>query len=145
MGGNDDPDRSGLIVYIDRSDVSEDRKQDLKAGIRRLVDVIPSLEPQLISYAFHLDDEAAVMTVVAVHPDSASLELHLEIGRTEFHKLADMITLRQIEVYGSVSDKARAMLQEKATMLGGTDVTVMNASRGSIVRRPRGSNPAVAA
>lgn len=124
MGGNDDPDRSGLIVYIDRSDVSEDRKQDLKAGIRRLVDVIQSLEPQLISYAFHLDDEAAVMTVMAVHPDSASLELHLEIGRTEFHKLADMITLRQIEVYGSVSDKARAMLQEKATMLGGSDVTV---------------------
>ena len=124
MGGNDDADRSGLIVYIDRSDVSEDRKQDLKAGIRRLVDVIQSREPQLISYAFHLDDEAAVMTVVAVHPDSASLELHLEIGRTEFRKLADMITLRQIEVYGSVSDKARAMLQEKATMLGGRDVTV---------------------
>ena len=124
MGGNDDPDRSGLIIYIDRSDVSEDRKQDLKAGIRRLVDVIQSLEPQLISYAFHLDEEAAVMTVMAVHPDSASLELHLEIGRTEFHKLADMITLRQIEVYGSVSDKARAMLQEKATMLGGSDVTV---------------------
>ena len=64
------------------------------------------------------------MTVVAVHPDSASLELHLEIGRTEFRKLADMITLRRIEVYGSVSAKARAMLQEKATMLGGSDVTV---------------------
>jgi hypothetical protein len=124
VGGNDDPDGSGLIVYIDRSDVSEDRKQDLKAGIRRLVDVIQSREPQLISYAFHLDDEAAAMTVVAVHPDSASLELHLEIGRTEFRKLAGMVTLRQIEVYGSVSDKARAMLQEKATMLGGTDVTV---------------------
>ena len=124
MGGNDDPDGSGLIVYIDRSDVAEDRKQDLKAGIRRLVDVIQSREPQLISYALHLDDEAAVMTVVAVHPDSASLELHLEIGSTEFHKLADMITLRQIEVYGSPSDKARAMLQEKATMLGGSDVTV---------------------
>ncbi len=124
MGGNDDPDGSGLIVYIDRSAVSEDREQDLKAGIRRLVDVIQSREPQLISYVFHLDEEAAVMTVVAVHPDSASLELHLEIGRTEFRKLADMITLRQIEVYGSVSDKARAMLQEKATMLGGSDVTV---------------------
>ena len=130
MGGNDDPDGSGLIVYIDRCDVSEDRQQDLKAGIRRLVDVIQSLEPQLNSYAFHLDDEAAVMTVVAVHPDSASLELHLEIGRTEFHKLADMITLRQIEVYGSVSDKARAMLQEKATMLGGSDVTVQERFAG---------------
>ena len=124
MGGNDDPDGSGLIVYIDRSDVSEDRKQDLKAGIRRLVDVIQSREPQLISYAFHLDDEAAAMTVVAVHPDSASHELHLEIGRTEFRELGHMITLRRIEVYGSVSDKARAMLQEKARMLGGSDVTV---------------------
>jgi hypothetical protein len=85
------------------------------------------------------------MTVVAVHPDSASLELHLEIGRTEFRKLADMITLRRIEVYGSVSAKARAMLQEKATMLGGATSQCMNASRGSIVRRTRGTNPAVAA
>ena len=59
MGGNDDPDGSRLIVYIDRSAVSEDREQDLKAGIRRLVDVIQSLEPQLISYVFHLDEEAA--------------------------------------------------------------------------------------
>ena len=64
------------------------------------------------------------MTVVAVHPDSASLELHLQIGRAEFRKLAEMITLRQIEVYGSLSDKALTMLQEKATMLGGSGVTV---------------------
>jgi hypothetical protein len=33
-----------------------------------------------------------------VHPDSASLELHTEIGKEEFRKLGDMITLRQIQV-----------------------------------------------
>jgi hypothetical protein len=124
MGDDQGPGGSGLIVYIDRSDIREGRGDDLRAGIRRLVEVIESKEPQLISYGFHFDDEAGRMTVVAVHPDSASLELHLEIGRTEFRRLADMVTLRQIEVYGSISDKAMALLEQKATMLGGKGITV---------------------
>jgi hypothetical protein len=124
MGADRGPRMSSVIVYIDHSDIREGRNDDLKAGIRRLVDFIEAQEPQLIDYSFHLDEEAARMTVVAVHPDSASLERHMEIGSTEFARLADMVTLRQIEVYGAVSDKARTMLERKATMLGGSLVTV---------------------
>jgi hypothetical protein len=124
MGNDRASGGSGLIVYVDRSDIREGREADLKAGIHRLVEVIESNEPQLISYGFHFDDEAGRMTVVAVHPDSASLELHLEIGRTEFRRLADLVTLRQIEVYGFISDKAIALLEQKATMLGGNGVMV---------------------
>jgi hypothetical protein len=113
-----------LIVYLDHSDIHESRLDDLKEGIRRLVDVIEGLEPQLIAYGFHLDEEAGRMTVTAVHPDSASLELHMEIGKEEFRKLGEMITLRQIEVYGPISERAREMLEQKATMLGGSGVTV---------------------
>ena len=71
------------------------------------------------------------MTVTAVHPDSESLELHMEIGREEFRKLGDMVTLRTIEVYGSISDRAREMLGQKATMLEGSSVTVSERSRAS--------------
>jgi hypothetical protein len=113
-----------VIVHVDHSDIDEGRLQDLKEGIRRLVDVIDVREPQLIAYGFHLDDEAGRMTVTAVHPDSASLELHLEIGNEEFRKLGGMITLSQMEVYGSISERAREMLEQKATMLGGRGVTV---------------------
>jgi broad specificity phosphatase PhoE len=60
------------------------------------------------------------MSVTAVHPDSASLELHLEVGRDEFRRLGDLITLREIQVYGSISKRAREMLEEKAKMLGGS-------------------------
>ena len=60
------------------------------------------------------------MTVTAVHPDSASLELHMDVGREEFRKLGEMLTLRQIEVYGAISDQARQMLEQKAQMLGGS-------------------------
>jgi hypothetical protein len=70
------------------------------------------------------------MTVTAVHPDSGSLELHMEVGREEFRKLGDMITLRRIEVYGSISERAREMLEQKATMLGGSGVTVVERFAG---------------
>ena len=109
-----------MIVYIDHSDIHEGRLEDLKEGIRRLVDFIETHEPQLTAYGFHLDEDAARMTVVAVHPDTASLELHLGIGNEEFRKLGEMITLRQIRVFGPVSDRAREMLEQKAEMLGGS-------------------------
>lgn len=112
------------ILYLDRSDIRHGCLEDLKEGIRRLVAVIEKEEPQLIAYGFHLDAEAALMTVTAVHPDSASLELHMEVGKDEFRKLGELISFRGIEVYGSISDRAREMLEQKVQMLGGTGVSV---------------------
>lgn len=105
-------------MYVDRSDIREGRLEDLEEGIRRLVEFIETHEPRLIEYSFHLDEEAGRMTVVAVHPDSASLELHQETGGPEFRKLGDLVTLRQIEVFGAVSERARDLLRQKAAALG---------------------------
>ena len=122
--GDRAPGLPGVIVYVDRSDIHEGRLDDLKAGVRRVVDFMEAHEPRLLSYGFHFDEEAGVMTVVAVHPDSASLELHMEVGGPEFRKLGEMITLRQIDVYGPVGDKAREMLDQKAKALGDGGVEV---------------------
>ena len=115
---------SELIVYIDHSEIREGQLEGLQAGVRRLVDLIAAREPRLIAYGFHLDEDAARMTVTAVHPDSASLELHLEVGKEEFRKLGDAITLRQVEVYGPISERAREMLEQKVKMLGGSSLTL---------------------
>ena len=88
MTGHGTISASEPIVYIDHSDIREDSFEELKAGIRQLVDFIEAREPQLITYGFYLDEDAAKMTVVAVHPDSGSLELHMDIGGEEFRKLA---------------------------------------------------------
>ena len=112
------------IVYIDHSDIRVGSLDELKAGVQRLVDFIEAREPQLISYGFYIDDEAARMTVVAVHPDSASLELHLEIGGPEFSKLAHLLTLTGIECYGQPSHKAIDQLRRKAATLGDTGSVV---------------------
>jgi hypothetical protein len=124
------PDADGLVVYVDHSDVDANCLTELKDGIRRVVAGIEELEPQLIGYGFHLDEERRRMTVTAVHLDSDSLELHLEVGRELFRTLGEMITLREIEVYGSVSERVRTMLEQKATMLGGAHVTVVDRFEG---------------
>ena len=50
--------------------------------------------PRVISYGFFLDVDRAQMTVVAVHPDSESLEFHMDTGADEFRNFADLIDLR---------------------------------------------------
>ena len=116
------------IVYIDHSDIRAGSLEELKAGIQRLVDFIEAREPQLITYGFYIDEEAATMSVVAVHPDSASLELHLDIGSEEFRKLGHLLTLSAIECYGWPSERALDQLQHKAAMLG-TEGTVVSIGR----------------
>lgn len=112
-GGGSEP-----IVYIDHSHIRGDRIDVLKAGVQRLVEFIDAREPQLISYGFYIDEDAARMTVVAVHPDSESLERHMEIGSAEFRKLAHLVTLTAIECYGRPSERALEQLREKAAALG---------------------------
>jgi hypothetical protein len=95
-----------------------DSIDELKAGVQRLVDFIDAREPQLIAYGFYIDEDAARMTVVAVHPDSASLERHMDIGSAEFRKLAHLVTLTAIECYGRPSERALEQLRHKAATLG---------------------------
>lgn len=106
------------IVYIDHSDIRDEALEELKAGVQRLVEFIEAREPQLISYGFYIDQDAGRMTVVAVHPDSASLELHMDVGGAEFRKLGPLLTLTGIECYGRPSERALEMMRDKAAALG---------------------------
>ena len=125
MAGATEPgDLHDVVVYVDHSEVDLSRIDELRQRIRRVVAFIDAEEPQLIAYGFHIDDVRGRMTVTAVHPDSASLELHMEVGREAFRTLGDMITLTGIEVYGSISERARTMLERKVQMLGAGDVVV---------------------
>lgn len=106
------------IVYIDRSTVRPARAAELKAAMAELVEFVADREPQLLSYGFFLDEDDTQMTVVAVHPDSASIELHMEVGGPKFREFADLIDLQGIEVYGEPSERVRELLRQKAQLLG---------------------------
>jgi hypothetical protein len=112
------------ILYIDTSTIREGKLEELEAAMKHLAAFVEANVPQLISYGFFLDQDSTQMTVVAVHPDSASLEFHMDVGGDEFRQFADLIDLSRIEVYGVVSDAVLERLHRKARMLGGGTVAV---------------------
>ena len=106
------------LVYLDRSDILPGKVSELTAAVMALVEFIERHEPQLLSYAFYIDSESSTMAVVAVHPDPASLELHLRIGGPEFRRVGEFIDLRQIDVFGEPGTAVQTLLEEKAAALG---------------------------
>ena len=74
------------IVYIDKSDVCEGKLDEVKAAISGLVDFINLNVPRAVTYRIYLNESGNQMTVVQIHPDSASLEFHMQIGAPEFAK-----------------------------------------------------------
>ena len=112
------------IVYIDTSAIRDRKLEELKVAMKGLAAFVEANVPQLVSYGFFLDEEQRHMTVVAVHPDSASLEFHMEVGGAEFRKFADLIDLSRIAVYGRVSEAVLKRLHRKARMLGRGTVVV---------------------
>ena len=118
MTGADHPSDVGPIVYVDRSDVHEGCLNELKVGIHALVAFVDAHQPQMAMYGIYLDDQAHRMTVVSVHPNSTSLERHIKLGAPEFRKLAPYIDLREIEVFGQLSEAAADLVRKKAAALG---------------------------
>ncbi len=112
------------IVYVDTSTVREGALERLETEMSELAAFVEANVPQLISYGFFLDESRAQMTVVAVHPDSESLEFHMDIGGEQFRKFFELIELLRIDVYGRVSDAVLERLHRKAQMLGGGAVAV---------------------
>ena len=117
-------DISGPLIYVDTSEVREGAVEELKGAIEKLVEFIDANEPQIVAYGVYLSDDEREMTVVHVHVDAASLEYHLDVAGPAFRKLADLITLSSIRIYGEPSERALTQLHDKARRLGRDDVAV---------------------
>ena len=112
------------IVYIDTSDVREGALEELKTAMKELVDFVEANEPRLIAYNVYFSDDGTRMTVVHVHPDSASLEYHMEVAGPAFRGFVELVTLSSIHIYGEPSEKLLEQSREKARLLGRGDVAV---------------------
>lgn len=121
---------SDAIVYVDTSDVREGALEELKAGIRELVDFIDANEPRIIAYNVYFTGDGSRMTVVQVHPDSASLEYHMEVAGPVFRQFVELVTLSSIHIYGEPSEKLLKQVHEKAQLLGHGAVVVATLHAG---------------
>ena len=119
----EDGDMAEPVFYVDRSEILDGKIEQVKDAVQDLAAFVEQREPQLIAYHFYIDESESTMTVVAVHPDSASLERHLEVGGPRFRAFGELIRMRSIDVYGQPSQAAVDQLRQKAEVLGRGTVT----------------------
>ena len=109
---------NNFIYYLDTSIIHSGKLGDLKIAVKDLVEFVNLKESRLISYNIYFNEEASHMSLLQIHPDSASLEFHLELGGPIFLKFKDLIELLTIQIYGEATDKLIRQLNEKAMLLG---------------------------
>ena len=118
------------VIVLDTSEIREGKREELERGIAELADFVEANETDPISYEVFFGDDGRVMTVLQVHPDSASMERHMELAGPVFAKFADLVVLRAIDIYGSPSEKVVEQLRRKAELLGTATVTVHDRRAG---------------
>lgn len=114
----------GPIIYVDRSEVAPGRLVELKRRIDELATFVQRNEPRLLAYEVYFDEPGDLMTVIHVHPDSASLASHFAIAGSMFGGFKELLQMRSIDVFGQPDDEVLRLIHTKAADLGGGSVTV---------------------
>ena len=120
------------LIVLDTSEIREGKREQLERGIAELAAFVETNESHPIAYQVYFGDDGRVMTVLQVHPGSASMERHMELAGPVFAKFADLVVLRAIDVCGSPSEKVVEQLRRKAELLGTATVTVHDSQAGFV-------------
>ena len=118
------------VISIDTSLIRDGRLDELKEAVTELVEFVRSNEPRPIAYEIYFDEAGSRMTVVQIHPDSASMEYHMTIAGPAFAGFAELITLSTLDVYGNPSEELLELLRRKVQMLGDATVIVHDLQAG---------------
>lgn len=115
---------SSPILVVDSSEIRAGKLEEVKAGVVDLVAFVEANEAEPLAYDIYFDEAGTQMTVVQIHPDSASLERHLTLAGPVFRRFADLLTLVRVDVYGSAGEAALEQIHGKARLLGNAPVRV---------------------
>ena len=118
------------LIFVDVSAINPGKLEDVKAAFKQLAAFVEANEPHALSYNVFLNEDDSVVTVVQVHPDSASMEFHMSEGAELFRKFAGLLTMRTMQIYGEPSAGLLEAMQAKAAMLGAAGVEVHDLHAG---------------
>lgn len=118
------------IVFVDSSEIFVEKSEELKAVVKELVEFVEANEPRPIAYNVFFSEDGTRMTVVQVHPDSASMEFHMEVAGSAFPQFKNLLKMSTMDIYGRPSDRLIKLMREKAQMLGAQGVVVHDLQAG---------------
>jgi hypothetical protein len=93
------------FVYVGTWTIKPGMEETARKALAEHTDFVETNEPRVISFHVYFDADYRTCTVVHVHPDSTSMEFHMQLlsqHLTGFFDYADRILSEQY--YGPISD-----------------------------------------
>ncbi|MCW3034085.1 MAG: hypothetical protein JWM60_2430 [Solirubrobacterales bacterium] len=107
---------SGPFIFIATNRLREGKLAAERERARDLSSFIEANEPQLLAFNEYANEEGTEVGVVQMHPDAASMELHMgvvaERAARAYAETLDATT--SIQVYGQPSDAVLEILSRQA-------------------------------
>jgi hypothetical protein len=72
---------AGPLFAITTFRVKEGKLEDLKRYYKKILEIAEANEPQLIAFHGFLNEDGTEMTSIQVHPDTASMDFHMQVLR----------------------------------------------------------------
>ena len=107
---------SGPLIFIATNKLREGALEAERRRVPGLIKFIEANEPRLLGFNEYLDAERGEVTIAQIHPDAASMELHLELVRERADR-AFAETLEgttRVQVLGAPSDEMLSSLRAQA-------------------------------
>ncbi len=115
------------LIIVGDSRIREGTFEELKVAMAELAELVKAKEPRIIAYNVYLNENVMQLTVLQVHPDSASAEFHMKVTGSAFPK--ELINLSLIDIYGTPSQSLLDKLRLSETT-GSVGVFVHELSSG---------------
>src|SRR5207245_10618107 len=92
------------LIYVGTTKVKPGKLASLRKRLSELVDFVETNEPRMIAFHLYLDEPGEKLTIVQVHPDSASMEFHMQVNAKHFATAFDNLDTAISEQYfGKIS------------------------------------------
>ena len=112
---------SGPLIYVGTYTIKPGSQQEAPRRLADLVEFVETNEPRMIAFNTYLDRDGNTVSIVQVHPDSASMEFHMQVNAKHFATAFDWLdTSMSGQYFGPISDALAAELakwDEAATHL----------------------------
>ena len=119
------------ITVVSTYVIPNGRLAEWKAAMMEVTELISVNVPRLVSFNVYINDEGTEATGVYVHPDSESLEQHLEVAVSRNNDGIPLVQTSGLALYGSPSDRVVERLRGLSEASNSFPVTVRGHFHGS--------------
>ncbi len=111
------------VVFVGTYEIPDGAINNFLAANKDMGEFVKANEPRLVSWHTYLSPDQSEATTIMIHPDSASLEYHLQVAASKIQSGVQMVRTKHMELYGDVSEELLKRLELISQKSGSWPIT----------------------